>query len=187
MARSSCDKDTPDGVTSVSSVRRTARRLCRISVVMSVFALATAPNTCRPPPVASRLPTRPRGDVTLFAAADERRTPLTVITTDAVAGWSEGTVPCGPPVRNVWLRSGAGLRPASMGSRCCRTPEARCQDLVTQQDIVRAQMKWPARIVRMMRPALGRWPCEHDGGNDAPIGYHEGHGQGPCTQREGGG
>jgi hypothetical protein len=121
--------------------------------VMSVFALATAPNTCRPPLVASRLPTRTRGDVTLFAAADERRTPLAVITADAVVGWSEVTVPCGPPVRNVWLRSGSGLRPASMGSRCCRTPEARCQDLVTQQDIVRAQMKWPARIVRMMRPA----------------------------------
>ena len=47
-----------NAVTSVSSVRPTARRLCWISTEMLVSALATAPNTCRPPLAVSTLPTR---------------------------------------------------------------------------------------------------------------------------------
>ena len=46
-----------NAVTSVSSVRPTARRLRRIGAERSVSAFATAPNTCRPALAASTLPT----------------------------------------------------------------------------------------------------------------------------------
>jgi hypothetical protein len=47
-----------NAVTSVSAARPTVSRLRRISVAIFVSVFATAPNTCRPPPDVSTLPTR---------------------------------------------------------------------------------------------------------------------------------
>ena len=115
-----------NAVTSVSSVRLTARRLCRISAEMSVTAFATAPNTCRPPLAVSTFPTRTsrcRSPSSRLRMNVEST--LTVIAAAAaVVGWSAVAVPSCSPIRSVWWRNVSGLLPASMGNRCCRTSAA---------------------------------------------------------------
>ena len=112
-----------NAVTSVSSVRPTA--LCRINVVISVSALATAPNTADlHSPSFDIADANLQVTFALFAAADERR----IHDGDgapAVVGWPVVAIPKlrADPQRMVAAMS-PGLRPASMGSRCCRTPEA---------------------------------------------------------------
>jgi len=99
-----------NAVTSVSAARPTVSRLRRISVAIFVSVFATAPNTCRPPPDVSTLPTRtsrcrspswqPRMNVvsTVTVIADAPDAGLTVAASRSCS-----------PALNVWPRSVSGL------------------------------------------------------------------------------
>ena len=106
-----------NAVTSVSAVRPTASRLRRISTAMSVSALATAPNTCRPPSAVSTLPTR-----TSRCRSPSSRLRMKVESTVTVIAAAAASAACPRRSREAARRSAACGRAMSRGS--CRRQRA---------------------------------------------------------------
>src|SRR3954447_12013557 len=119
------EQPSVNAVSSVLSVRPIVSRFRRIRTAMSVPALATAPNTCRPPPGVSTLPMRTsKCRSPLWQLRMKVESKGMVMADAAAAGLTAAALRSCSPTFSVWPRKVSGLFPASTGSRCSSTPAA---------------------------------------------------------------
>jgi hypothetical protein len=123
--RRSPGQPSVNAVRRVPSVRPTASRLRRISAAGSVSALATAPKTCRLPPIVSTLPIRTsrcRSPSSQLRMKVESK----VATMASAGGAGLAAIRIGrlSAILKVWRRRVSGSTPTSTGNSCASTSAA---------------------------------------------------------------